>query len=93
MIIIALRFDCCLINSREMLRISISCVLFEIFLRFVRLEQAAAVKVLFAGLLRKNKKEEGVLSLNFVTLRCGMLTVTLRARFRARLFYQAAWNV
>jgi len=27
--------------------------------------------------------------LNFVTLRCGILTVTLRARFRARLFYQA----
>lgn len=34
-----------------------------------------------------------ILSLNFVTLRCGILTVTLRARFRARLFYQAGWNV
>ena len=33
------------------------------------------------------------LSLNFVTLRCGILTVTLRARFRARLSYQAEWNV
>ena len=30
---------------------------------------------------------------NFVTLRCGILTVTLRAHFRARLFYQAEWNV
>ena len=34
-----------------------------------------------------------VISLNFVTLRCGILTVTLRARFRARLSYQAGWNV
>ena len=33
------------------------------------------------------------LSLNFVTLCCEILTVTLRARFRARLFYQAEWNV
>ena len=33
------------------------------------------------------------ISLNFVTLRCGILTVTLRARFRARLSYQAGWNV
>ena len=41
----------------------------------------------------KLKKEGVVLSLNFVTLRCGILTVTLRARFRARLSYQAGWNV
>ena len=41
----------------------------------------------------KLKKEGVVLSLNFVTLRCGILTVTLRVRFRARLFYQAGWNV
>ena len=30
---------------------------------------------------------------DFVTLCCGILTVTSRARFRARLFYQAEWNV
>ena len=41
----------------------------------------------------KIEKEVAILSLNFVTLRCGILTVTLRARFRARLFYQAEWNV
>ena len=41
----------------------------------------------------KIEKEVAILSLNFATLRCGILTVTLRARFRARLFYQAEWNV
>ena len=45
------------------------------------LKWVAAIKF-FAGLLRKNKRERIIISLNFVTLRCGMLTVTLRARFR-----------
>ena len=30
----------------------------------------------------KIEKEVAILSLNFATLRCGILTVTLRARFR-----------
>ncbi len=38
-------------------------------------------------------KEGFILRVNFVPLCCGVLTVTLRARFRARLSYQATWNV
>ncbi len=55
--------------------------------------QTATVKVFVPDFLEKIEKEGAILSLNFVTLRCGILTVTLRARYRARLSYQAEWNV
>ena len=38
-------------------------------------------------------EEVCLLSTDFVTLCCGILTVTSRARLRARLSYQAEWNV
>ena len=46
------------------------------------LEWTAAIKVFVPDFSEKIEKEVAILSLNFATLRCGILTVTLRARFR-----------